>query len=632
MQNALSDFVLFCRIERRLAEPTCKAYERDTRACLTFLEDQGVTALAEVRTPDLRRFLAKEATHRPAPSSQSRTVAALRCFFRFCVESEYLERDPAHVLRTPKKREALPDILDRGELSRLLDAPGKEGVWKRLHVGKVQRDRLLLALFAYGGLRRSELLGLDCDDVDLDRRLLRVRNAKGGRQRVVPIHPGLVALFIAYAAVRPETSEQALFLGVHGARLSGMLLALTFRRYATVAGVNKRKRITPHTLRHVFATELLGAGANLRQIQELLGHKHLDSTQRYTRVNAHQLGWSQTELSTRTGIAQGSISKYEKGLQQPSASQVGGLSDALGFSTDFFADGEARPAAVMYRSRSLRSARLEGHVRARLNLARLVTQRLVADVEVDTVARFPDPDMAFESPEAADYLRSAWWIEPGPIEGISDYIEAAGGVVVRADLGTDQAMAAYMHPLSDPVRWFFVNTRVSAGDRLRFSLAHELGHAVLHEGGLAPDTREAENESNLFAGALLLPARDLRAELPRGRLRIEHLMELKRRWGASLQTIAIRVQQIGVISRSELSRLFREISARGYRNDEPVKIPTEQPSLISSALKIHREQHGYSDRELADLARVEPNMLAQLFPEHFRPTGAPHLRVVSIRE
>jgi site-specific recombinase XerD len=268
MFNALSDFLIFCRVERRLADLTCKAYERDVRACLDFLHSQGIAALAEIRTPDLRRFLAGEATHRPAPSSKARTVAALRCFFRFCVESDYLERDPAQVLRTPKKREALPDVLDRRELTRLLDVPGKEGVWRRLHVGKVERDRLLLALFAYGGLRRSELLGVDCDDVDLDRRLIHVRRAKGGRQRMVPIHPGLVPLFLAYAGARPESRDPALFLGVLGKRLTPSILALTFRRYATAAGVNKRKTITPHTLRHVFATELLGAGANLRQIQE----------------------------------------------------------------------------------------------------------------------------------------------------------------------------------------------------------------------------------------------------------------------------------------------------------------------------------------------------------------------------
>jgi hypothetical protein len=88
--------------------------------------------------------------------------AALRCFFRFCVESDYLERDPAHVLRTPKKREALLTWLDRRELARLLDVPGQAGVWKRVHAGKRERDRLLLAVFSYGGLRRSELLGLSC--------------------------------------------------------------------------------------------------------------------------------------------------------------------------------------------------------------------------------------------------------------------------------------------------------------------------------------------------------------------------------------------------------------------------------------------------------------------------------------
>ena len=140
MFNALSDFVIFCRVERRLADLTCKAYERDVRACIDYLRGQGITALTDVRTPDLRRFLADEATRRPAASSQSRTVAALRCFFRFCVESEYIDRDPAHVLRSPKKREALPDVLDRRELTRLLDVPGREGVWDRVHAGKAERD------------------------------------------------------------------------------------------------------------------------------------------------------------------------------------------------------------------------------------------------------------------------------------------------------------------------------------------------------------------------------------------------------------------------------------------------------------------------------------------------------------
>lgn len=289
MQRELEDFLAYCRVERRLSPLTCSAYERDVRRCLESLRKQQVSDLVSVRAPQLRAFLADEATRRPAPSSQARTVAALKCFFRFCVENEYLAHNPALVLRTPKKREALPDVLDLAELRRLLAAVERDDVWERHFEGRRERDRLLLALFAYAGLRRSELLGLDWDDVDLQRRLIRVRHAKGGRQRVVPLHPALLHPFVDYLATRTPLDDPALFTGVQGSRLSITIMSSTFRRYAQAAGVTTRKRVTPHTLRHVFASELLNAGANLRQIQELLGHKHLDSTQRYTRVTAHQL-------------------------------------------------------------------------------------------------------------------------------------------------------------------------------------------------------------------------------------------------------------------------------------------------------------------------------------------------------
>jgi site-specific recombinase XerD len=289
MREEVADFLRYCRIERRLAEMTCSAYERDVTACLRFLQAEGITAWAEVRPPELRRFLAAEQVRRPAPSSQARTVAALKCFFRFCVENEYLERDPALVLRTPKKREALPDVLDHRELGRLLRVVDRDDVWQRNFRGRRERDKLILALFAYAGLRHSELLGLDWEDVDLGRRLLRVRKAKGGRQRNVPIHPALVPLFIDYVAIRAGDTEPALFVGVQGRRLNSTQLKQVFGRYVEASGVNARKRVTPHTLRHVFASELLDAGANLRQIQELLGHKHLDSTQRYVHVTAHGL-------------------------------------------------------------------------------------------------------------------------------------------------------------------------------------------------------------------------------------------------------------------------------------------------------------------------------------------------------
>jgi site-specific recombinase XerD len=248
MRRELSDFLDYCRVERRLAPLTCSAYERDVGTCIAFLEREGIVTVREVKPAHLRRFLAEESARRPAPSSQARTVAALKCFFRFLLENEQIERDPALVLRTPKKREALPDVLDKRELVRLLDATERDDVWKRKHDGKRERDRLL-ALFAYAGLRRSELLGLDWQDVDLERRLVKVRRTKGGRQRIVPIHPALEPLFVDYLRVRAGDPEPALFVGVQGKRLSQTILTQTFLRYARAAGVTERKRVTPHTLR-----------------------------------------------------------------------------------------------------------------------------------------------------------------------------------------------------------------------------------------------------------------------------------------------------------------------------------------------------------------------------------------------
>jgi site-specific recombinase XerD len=249
MDRELADFVVFCRVERRLADATCRAYERDIRACLEFPAERGGRELRAVRAPDLRAFLAAEAEHRPARSSQARAVAALKGFLRFCAQNEYLARDPALVLGTPKKREALPDVLDRGELGRLLAVPDRREVWERRFAGRRERDRLLLALLAYAGLRRAELLGLDWDDVDLARRLLRVRHAKGGRQRVVPIHSALVPLFVDYLAVRMPLGDPALFVGVQGRRLSTTILATTFRRYAAAAGRMMTTPTRPHSAR-----------------------------------------------------------------------------------------------------------------------------------------------------------------------------------------------------------------------------------------------------------------------------------------------------------------------------------------------------------------------------------------------
>ena len=326
------------------------------------------------------------------------------------------------------------------------------------------------------------------------------------------------------------------------------------------------------------------------------------------------------------------MSKYEKGLQTPSDGQLELLAKALGYPIEFFLQAEARPTTVLYRTRVLRSAKLEGQVRARLNLARLVVGRLLEDLNVEAVTHFPEPDQSYDSPEqAAASLRTAWGVVPGPVDSLSELIEYAGGVVVRVDLGTDQAIAAYLHPLGDPIRWFFVNSRVTSGDRIRFSLAHELGHAVLHEAALLPDSRDAERHANQFAGAFLLPTADLLAELPRRRMDLEDLLVLKQRFGVSMQAAAMTAHRAGAISQDELTRLYREISYRGWRTSEPGAVAIERPTILHDAISVHRDAHGYSDAELAHIAHVTPAVLADLLPEYFQAPEPRHLRVISRR-
>ena len=353
---------------------------------------------------------------------------------------------------------------------------------------------------------------------------------------------------------------------------------------------------------------------------------------RLLRLAREARGWTQRLVADQSGISQGSVSKYEKGLQTPSEGQLEALAKTLDYPVAFFLQPDVRPTTVLYRTRALRSAKLEGQVRARLNLARLVVGRLLEDLTVDAVTRFPEPDETYESPDqAAALLRAAWGVIPGPVDSVSELIEYAGGLVVRVDLGTDQAIAAYLHPLGDPVRWFFVNSRVQAGDRIRFSLAHELAHAVLHEVALIPDSGEAERHANQFAGAFLMPTADLLAELPRRRLALDDLLTLKHRFGVSMQAAAMTAHKAGAISRDELTRLYRELSYRGWRTSEPGHISLEQPTVLRDAIAVHRDEHGYTDVELAHIAHISPAVLAELLPDYFSPPGGRHLRIVSGR-
>jgi len=350
---------------------------------------------------------------------------------------------------------------------------------------------------------------------------------------------------------------------------------------------------------------------------------------RLLRLAREARGWPQAELSRRADLNQASISKYEKGLRVPDEEHRAALATALSLPPQFFSDEEAKPATVLYRSRSLRSAKLEATVRARLNLARLVLQRLIIGVDIEAVARFPEPDEAFDTPaRAAAELRQRWWLPDGPLEDLTSAIEAAGGIIAHVDFGTDEAIAAYMHPLGDHTRWFFVNSRVTAGDRVRFSLAHELGHAILHESEMLPDSREAETESNLFAGAVLVPERELLADWPRTKTKLVDLIDLKLRWRVSLQTLIMRARQVDLLKPEDVTRLYKEISYRGWRRQEPGYIAVEEPVVLPTVLGIHRDEHRIDDDELGRVATTGLPVLQDLFPRLFPVDPRHRLRIV----
>jgi len=269
----LTSFI-YCRIERVFQSSRARHTSATVRTCIEFLVHRHLCP-------------GRDSHERPAPVSRRganaspgavqarRARSRRRCFFRFCVESDYLERDPAHVLRTPKEREALRIARPQRAFAPV-DMPGKEGVWERVHAGRSSATAAACPVRLRRPCVRSELLGLTATTSTSTGAMIRV--ARQGRAPArVPIQRPRAAV-PGLCARPPRGPRTGAVLGVLGRRLSPTIMALAFRHYAAAAGVDKRKKITPHTLRHVFATELLSAGANLRQIQELLGHKHLDST------------------------------------------------------------------------------------------------------------------------------------------------------------------------------------------------------------------------------------------------------------------------------------------------------------------------------------------------------------------
>lgn len=307
MKDLLTAFLAHLRLNRNASPHTVRAYESDITQFLVFVASDRGTEVAKLSPADLnptavRMYLADLGRRGDARSSMARKLSGLRTFLRYLRREGVLESDPAGLAVSPRREHTLPTHLSEDEMTRLLDAPSSGDPLGR-------RDRAILELFYASGLRLSELVGIDIEDVNLPSRLVRVMG-KGGKERMVPFNQASERALRQWLRDRAElraktkgrrtTDEEQrtsdtgrrarndpLFVNYRGTRLSGRSVHRLVLRY--VSQCSTRFGISPHALRHSFATHLLQRGADLRAIQELLGHARISTTQRYTHVNTAQL-------------------------------------------------------------------------------------------------------------------------------------------------------------------------------------------------------------------------------------------------------------------------------------------------------------------------------------------------------
>jgi integrase/recombinase XerC len=328
MKELLKEFLSHLRLNRNASAHTVRAYQSDLSQYLIFvgkLHDCWVNELRpdQLTADTVRAHLAELGRVGEARSSVARKISALRTFVRYLRREGYIEHDPTGLAIAPRREQTLPVHLTEQEMVQLLEQPDASQPLGR-------RDRAILELFYASGLRLSELESLDIDSVDLSARMLRVMG-KGRKERMLPFNqaagqairtwlrdraeverraqrtsrpPDRATKYTEHgsrAATRPARSAEraALFVNYRGTRLSGRSIDRLLRKY--VAQFSTQVGISPHALRHSFATHLLQRGADLRTIQELLGHSRISTTQRYTHVNAAQLIDAYRKAHPRSG-------------------------------------------------------------------------------------------------------------------------------------------------------------------------------------------------------------------------------------------------------------------------------------------------------------------------------------------
>ncbi|CAM3240391.1 site-specific tyrosine recombinase XerD [Vagococcus fessus] len=288
MQNReddLRDYIHYLKVERGLSENTIVSYERDLKRYMLFLDNQAIASWDDLDRYVILTFLRELTDEKKSAASITRMISSLRKFHQFLKQERYSDVDPMQHIETPKKAQKLPKSLSQDEIVRLLEAPDttdKFGI----------RDRAILEVMYATGLRVSELIGLKMSDLHLSLGLIQTIG-KGDKERIIPLGDIAIQWIEIYLErsrpklSRPGQNDPHLFLNHHGKGFSRQGIWKNLVKHVKTAGIDKE--VTPHTLRHSFATHLLENGADLRIVQELLGHSDISTTQIYTHISKQRL-------------------------------------------------------------------------------------------------------------------------------------------------------------------------------------------------------------------------------------------------------------------------------------------------------------------------------------------------------
>jgi len=279
-KNIIDKYLTWLRLEKGLSDNTAEAYLDDLNKLLRFVHNESGANLLTLTYQDFQQFVTQLCDAGISARSQARIISGVKSFYRFLLTEKYLENDPTELLESPKIGVKLPDVLSENEINDLINSID-------LSKAEGQRNRAMLETLYSCGLRVSELTGLLYSNIYFDEQFI-VVNGKGNKQRLVPISKKALNEIRNYLIDRNQINikkgfEDTLFLNRRGAGLSRIMVFYILKEQAQIAGI--RKIISPHTLRHSFATHLLEGGANLRAIQLMLGHESITTTEIYTHLD-----------------------------------------------------------------------------------------------------------------------------------------------------------------------------------------------------------------------------------------------------------------------------------------------------------------------------------------------------------